>query len=222
MERRIDFRLPLPGHPRAIVVTDYRLSRAALVVDGQTLLEATSRAELAAGVSARLRAASPATITVRVLPVAADVQLFLDGEEVPPADALRAPISRSAWIHATIALVGSLFGFAAGWLYVRRAGASGDPWAMKMATHMAGWHLLLVLTLFPTSILGQRAGIRAVQVVSAVFFLIHLGIAVANAIDPSAGEGPWIAILNAASGAGFLFAVLFGQRAHADMDPLPE
>jgi hypothetical protein len=202
------------------VVTDYRMSRAALVVDGQTLLEETSRAALVTGVSARLATASPAMITVRATP-SADVQLFVNGEEVPPADALRAPISRSTWIHATIALVGSLFGFAAGWLYVRRAGVSGDPWAMKMATHMAGWHLLLVLTLFPASVWGQRAGIRAVQAVSLVFFLIHLGIAVANAIDASSGDGPWIAILNAASGVGFLAAVLYGQRAHADMDPLP-
>src|SRR5262249_33042804 len=147
-----------------------------------------------------------------------DVRLLFDGAEVMREDRMRAPISRSVWIHAFLALGGSLFGFIASALYVRRAGLSQDPWAMKMALHMAAWHLLLVLTLFPLSVFGQRVGIRVVQCVSLLFFCIHVGIAVAN--TGPAFDGPWIALLNGASGVAFLAAAIYGSRAWADMDPL--
>jgi hypothetical protein len=134
---------------------------------------------------------------------------------------IRVPPTPSAWIHAGIALLGSLLGFVAGALYVRRAHASADAWAMKMALHMAAWHLLLVLTLFPASVWGQRTGIRLVQAVSLVFFFIHVGIAIANlGAGAAAADGPWIGLFNALSGVAFLVAVVYGQRAHRDMDPL--
>jgi hypothetical protein len=85
-----------------------------------------------------------------------------------------------------------------------------------MGLHMAGWHLLLTLTLFPASVWGQRIGIRVVQAVSLVFFLIHAGIATAN-LDMA---DPAIAVLNALSGLLFGAATLYGQRAHRDMDPI--
>ena len=46
---------------------------------------------------------------------------------------------------------------------------------------------------------------------------IHLGIALAslgaNSQEAGGGEGPWIALLNAASSVAFLAAVVYGQRA---------
>jgi hypothetical protein len=144
-----------------------------------------------------------------------EVVIEVDGERALREDRLQAPISRSAIIHAVIALLASFAGFVASWLYLDRA-EDGDAWAMKMALHMAGWHLLLTLTLFPASIWGQRFGIRAVQVVSGLFFVIHAGIATANMFEPFDG----IALFNALSGVAFLGAVLYGQRAHRDVDPL--
>ena len=86
---------------------------------------------------------------------------------------------------------------------------------------MAGWHLLLTLTLFPASVWGQRTGIRVVQGVSLMVFLIHAGIAIANLGPPEPGEptDAWIASLNAASGLLFLVTALYGRRAYRDMDP---
>src|SRR5262245_19420098 len=139
-ELRIAFRLPTS---RALFVSDYGLRGGCLLVDGATLLEAPSHESLVAGVSVD-------RFTLRA-PDGFDVRLWLDGEEVPREDRLRAPTSRAAWIHALLALAGSAFGLIASALYVGRAGASGDPWAMKMALHMAAWHLLLTLTLFPAS-----------------------------------------------------------------------
>ena len=72
------------------------------------------------------------------------------------------------------------------------------------------------MALFPASVWGQRAGIRAVQVVSLVFFFIHAGIALANA----GVSDPAIAAFNAASGLLFGASTLVGQRAHRDMDPI--
>lgn len=119
-----------------------------------------------------------------------------------------------AWRHASISLAASAFGFIAGWLYLRRSTQDADPWAMKMALHMAAWHLLLVLTLFPTTLLGGRAGVRTVQGVSFVFFVIHAAIALANTEAASlTGVGMWIALFNALSGVCFLGAVIYGQRA---------
>ena len=93
-------------------------------------------------------------------------------------------------------------GFAASWLYLQKT----DPWSFKMAFHMAGWHLLLVLTLSPISLLGGRKGVRGVQAVAAVFFAIHVGIALANT-DASSLAG--IGILNAASGLFFLATAIY-------------
>ena len=113
-------------------------------------------------------------------------------------------------------------GFAASYLYLLKAGTLHTDWEVKMGQHMAGWHLLLTFTLFPASVWGQRLGIRAVQLVSALFFCIHLGIALAN-LGPAAVATPYdagIAILNAASGTLFLLTVLYGFRAYRDMDPI--
>jgi hypothetical protein len=218
MDRTFAFRLPIAGYPQARVTTDYALSRARVVVEDVTLLEVPSRQALLAGATAALPSSS-STLELRAS-IEGDVHLIVDGVAAWREDELRAPPSRSAWAHASIALSGSALGFIASYLYVLRADASGDPWAMKMATHMAVWHLLLTLTLFPMSVWGQRTGIRAVQAVSAIFFFIHLGIAIANVADGTLADGPFVAALNALSGVGFLAALIYGQRAHADMDPL--
>ena len=97
-----------------------------------------------------------------------------------------------------------------------------SAWALKMAYHTAAWHLLLTFTLFPASVWGQRLGIRSVQIVSLVFFCIHLGIAIANAFWRDAGSlvDVWIAFYNALSGVLFLASLIYGNRAHSDMDPV--
>jgi hypothetical protein len=215
-ELRVAFRLPTPDARRLVFVSDYGLRGGRVLLGDRVLVEAASSAALARGVSGQL----PDSARVLTLQATdpADVQLRLDGEEVSPEDRLRAPISRSAWLHAFLALGGSAFGLVASWLYLRRAGLANDPWAMKMALHMAAWHLLLTLTLFPLSVFGQRVGIRAVQGTSLIFFCIHVGIAVAN--TGSAFDGPWIAVFNGASGLAFLAAAVYGSRAYADMDPL--
>ncbi len=217
-ERRIVFRLPVPGLPRAVFVTDYGLRHGHLLVDDAIVLDAPSPEALAEGVSTMLPGLG-SRVTVRASQD--DVLLSVDGVEARREDHLRAPISRSAWIHGLIALAGSGFGFVASYLYVLRARALEDPWSMRMAWHMAAWHLLLTLTLFPASVWGQRPGIRAVQAASLLFFAIHVGLGFAN-IDVSnqGAEGPWIALFNTSSGFAFLLAVVYGQRAHADMDPL--
>jgi hypothetical protein len=217
-EWRIAFRLLGRGSPRAVFVTDYGLSRGRLLIEDTIVVDAPSRAALASGVSAELPG-SGERVTVRLSDD--DLGVWIDGVRARREDELRAPSSRSAWLHGWIALLASAFGFIASYLYVLRARALQDPWSMRMAWHMAAWHLLLTLTLFPASVWGQRIGIRAVQGVSALFFAIHVGIGLANVDgfgDP--GHGPWVALLNAASGLAFLTAVVYGQRAHADMDPL--
>jgi hypothetical protein len=218
-ERRVAFRLPLPGLPRALFVTDYGLNQGQLLVDDTIILTASSHEAIVRGVSVTL----PGTERQILVQAEEDeVRLSLDGAEVRREDRLRAPSSRSAWLHGWIALAGSAFGFAASYLYVLRANSLSDPWSMRMALHMAAWHLLLTLTLFPASVWGQRAGIRAVQAMSLVFFFIHLGIALSNSGSNEQADGPFIALFNALSGFAFLVAVLYGQRAHADMDPLSD
>ena len=217
-ERTVTFRLPLPRFPRAIFVTDYGLRKGQVLIDGTVVLAADSRAALLEGVSAVLPG------TDRLLTVQAvddDVCLAIDGVAARREDHLGAPTSRSAWAHGWIALAGSAFGFVASYLYLVRAQVLDDAWSLRMAMHMAAWHLLLTLTLFPASVWGQRLGIRAVQATSLLFFFIHVGIALSNAAAPGEGQdGGWVALLNAASGLAFLGAVVYGQRAHADMDPL--
>jgi hypothetical protein len=55
-----------------------------------------------------------------------------------------------------------------------------------------------------------------VQFVSLVFFCIHASMAFANS---DLGD-PGIAFFNAASGILFLASVVYGNRAHRDMDPI--
>ena len=220
----IPFRLPIPGWPRATFESDYGYRGGRLVVDQRPVLEAATRDQLLAG----RRGAVPGSDLGIWMRLAVDesgareLHVGVDGAEALREDRLSAPTSRSAWIHAWIALAASACGFIASYLYVLRAAASGDPWPLKMAYHMASWHGLLTLTLFPASVWGQRVGIRTVQVVSFVFFAIHVGIALANlgrggTIDPG---GPGIATLNAASGLLFLVATIYGNRAYSDMDPV--
>lgn len=211
-ELRVAFRLP--DARRLIFVSDYSLCGGQVLLEDRVLIDARSTEALARGATGRLDAG---VLTLRATDPD-DIRLALDGAEIVREDRMRAPISRSAWIHAFLALGGSLFGFLASWLYVRRAGLLSDPWALKMALHMAAWHLLLVLTLFPLSVYGQRIGIRVVQATSLLFFCIHVGIAVAN--TGPAFDGPWIAIFNAVSGVAFLCAAIYGSRAYRDMDPL--
>jgi len=125
-------------------------------------------------------------------------------------------------VHAWIALAASAAGFVAGFLYLLQSYARDSAWDLKMAQHMTAWHLLLTFTLFPASVWGQRIGIRSAQAVSLVFFCIHAGIAIANIGpgDPLNPDDPWIGVLNAVSGALFLAAVVYGQRAFSDMDPV--
>lgn len=202
------FRLPCDGLPRAVVTGPWSFEGAAVTIGGDVVLTASDRPSLEGGVSA-------GELGLRL--EHGRLRLTWAGEEAIPESRLSSPPTRSAWLHAVLALLASLFGFAASALYLAKARSTGDPWPLRMAIHMAAWHLLLALTLFPASVWGQRAGIRVVQVVSAVFFAIHAGIALSNA--EGAGADLPIAVLNALSGLGFLAAALHGRRAFRDMDP---
>lgn len=214
---RIAFRLPVPGWPRAIFQSDFGYRDAHVEVDGAQVLRARSRDELERGVTGPLEA-SDAPIAMHLVPGggARAVRIFVGDREAIREDRVWARPTRSAWIHGVIALLGSGAGFAASYFYLLEAEALHSPWALKMALHTAGWHLLLTLTLFPASVWGQRAGIRVVQAVSVVFFFIHAGIALAN----SGPETAAIAFFNAMSGVLFLASVFYGQRAYRDMDPI--
>jgi hypothetical protein len=218
----VAFRLPITGWPRALFRTNFGYDGGTLVVDGQRALVATSHQALQRGVACTL--ADDTRVQVQLVKRDGDDVLVVHAgdREAPRERDVHAPPSRSAWIHGCIGLGASLFGFLAGYLYLQKAGAVQSPWAMKMGYHTAAWHALLTVGLFPASVWGQRLGIRAVQLVSALFFCIHLGIAIANAFWPDAGSNSdaYIALLNALSGAGFLASVLYGNRAHRDMDPV--
>ncbi len=212
-ELEVAFRLD--KQRRAQFISDYGMSKGRCLVDGAEVISIPSYAALRAGVSRDL--AGLGRITVRA-DEDFEVRMWVDEVEAPREDRVVEPISRSAWHHAWLALSGSGLGFIASWLYLRRAEASGDPWALKMAMRMAAWHLMLTLTLFPASLWGRRVGTRAVQGAALVFFFIHLGIALANTGSHVAiAEGPWLALLNGASGIAFFVTVVYGQRAHADM-----
>jgi hypothetical protein len=212
--------LPLESLPSACVHTDYLYGGARLEVDGRNVLEAANRKTLERGVCGRL----PGGEQVEMQFVAATRELVVrvDGRRALRADRLRAGISPSVWLHAAIALAGSAAGFVASWLYLHKAAALHSDWAAKMGQHTFGWHILLTLTLFPASILGQRLGIRLVQGVCLVFCFIHAGMAIANIVSPDAASplDPWIAGFNAASGLFLGAAVVVGQRAYRDMDPV--
>jgi hypothetical protein len=214
----VAFRLPGPDARRLVFVSDYGLRGGRLLLGDRVLIDVPSAEELARGAAGHLPG-SPGLLALSATDPS-DVRLSLDGAALSREDCLRAPVSRSAWIHALLAFDGSLFGFVASWLYLRRAHLASDPWATKMALHMAAWHLLLTLALLPLSVFGQRPGIRIVQGTSVVFFFIHVGIALAN--SGSVIDGPWIALFNGVSGLAFLAAGIYGFRAYADMDPLRE
>jgi len=221
-DQELRYLLPLPGHPQAVFQTSVNYDGGSLVLDGRTVLEAHTRAELESGVSAHLPS-DRSRITVRLMTGSRrTLQIDVEGRRAVPVDEIRVPPSASAWLHGWLALAGSAAGFVASYLYLRKAAGIQDEWALKMGTHMAGWHLLLTFTLFPASVWGQRVGIRAVQVVSLLFFCIHAGIACANLgpSDPTYPLDRWIALFNATSGAFFLMTTVFGNRAHRDMDPV--
>lgn len=216
----IAFRLPIPSWPRAVFEAPFGYRGGRLRIGDLTVLEACDRKNLEIGIAGELPDGEPVSLRLLVAESGErSIAVRVGDSDAVREDQLAAAPSRSAWTHAFMALLASAFGFAAGYLYLLEAQASGDPWPLKMARHMAGWHLLLTLTLFPASVWGQRLGIRIVQTVSAVFFAIHVGIAIANATAASATE-LWIAVFNAASGAFFLAAAIYGNRAHRDMDPL--
>ena len=221
-EVELGFLLPLPGWPRAVFESDYAFAGGRLVLDGAEVLRAASRAVLEAGVHGRLPAGD-AAIAMRLRQSeggTAAVDVLVDGAPALREEALRARPSRSAWIHACLALAASAAGFVASWLYLQRAAQEEGDWALKMANHMAGWHLLLTFTLFPASVWGQRIGIRLVQIVSLLFFCIHVGIALSNLGPDGGGHSGAIAVFNAASGIFFLAATIYGNRAYRDMDPV--
>ncbi|MFO0592600.1 MAG: hypothetical protein U0441_33965 [Polyangiaceae bacterium] len=214
----IVYRLPLEGWPRAVFKAGFGFENARLTVDGQRVLLTATKDDLESGVEGDLRSGDSVAmqLTENGLVVA------VNGKRAVREDRIFAKPTRSAWIHAVIALAASAAGFTASAFYLVRSTALAnlDPlssvWAHKMGIHTLGWHLLLTLTLFPASVWGQRWGIRSVQVVSLVFFFIHVGIAAANA-DMSDTA---IAIFNALSGLFFAISVVYGQRAYKDMDPI--
>ncbi len=212
------YRLPLAGWPRAVFKSGFGYENARLMVDGARVLLTNTREELEAGVQGELRAGEMVAMQL----TDSGLVIVAGGKRAIREDRVFAKPTRSAWIHACVALGGSAAGFTASAFYLVRSSALAnlDPlsslWAHKMGIHTLGWHLLLTLTLFPASVWGQRWGIRSVQVVSLVFCLIHAGIAAANA-DMS---DTWIAVFNALSGILFAISVAYGQRAYRDMDPL--
>ena len=212
----IAFRLPIDGWPRAQFHSDFGFGSARLETDGKVVLRARTREDLEAGVTGTLADGQPCAMRLVIDGGARRVEVDAAGARAPREDRVWARPTRSAWIHASIALAGSAAGFAASWFYLVKAWDEDSQWAMKMGYHTAGWHFLLTLTLFPASVWGQRLGIRIVQLVSLVFFFIHAGIALAN----SGPGSPAIAFFNALSCLAFLGSVIYGQRAHRDMDPV--
>ena len=214
----IAFRLPIEGWPRVVFRSDYGYRGGSLSLDHARILRAESREDLEQGVEGTLAGAGGAPIAMRLLrgDGVPTLQVFAAGRRAVREDGVWARPTRSAWIHACLALSGSAAGFAASYFYLVRAEALHSAWAAKMGQHTAGWHLLLTFTLFPASVWGQRAGIRAVQIASLVFFAIHAGMALAN----STLDDPAVALFNAVSGAFFLLSVVYGNRAHRDMDPI--
>lgn len=191
------------------------------MLNGQTVLSAATRGALEEGVCGILPGLGhKLELQLKGGASAPRFELRVDGQLAPQESEICAPPSRAAMYHALQALFGSLAGFASSALYLHKAALHADIWARKMGVHTLGWHLLLVFTLFPASLWGQRLGIRAVQLVSAVFFAIHLGIAIANWAAPASPQDFAIAALNLLSGFWFLVALLYGQRAYRTMDPL--
>lgn len=217
----IPFRLPVKGWPRAVFRTDHTYDGGELLIDGRTLLQVSDREALTAGCRTEFGDRGELEVVLHMDGSVPDLKVFVGGEPAAREDRTRVRPSRSAWVHAFLALAASAAGFAASWLYLERSEVEQSAHAFKMAYHMAGWHLLLTFSLFPASVWGQRAGIRAVQAVSLVFFLIHAFIAAANVIEirTMSTNDLWIATWNALSGVFFLAAVFYGNTAHRDMNP---
>jgi len=222
-DQELAFQLPLAGWPEAVFEGSFTFDGGTLVVDGHPVLRAGSRTDLERGVETVLLPGGH-RLAMRLVPEGqgVGVAVTVDGQAALRRDLLRARPTRSAWIHALLALGASFAGFVASWLYLQRSELLHDAWALKMANHMAGWHLLLTFSLLPASVWGGRTGIRVVQWVSGLFFAIHVGIAIANvgASDPVDTLEGAIAFLNALSGALFLATVVYGNRAWRDMDPV--
>ena len=178
----IAFRLPLEGWPRALFRGDYGYRHGSLSLDGALVLWADSRADLERGVeedSPSSTGGAPIRMQLLYPDGVPRLQVIAGGKPAVREDQVWGRPTRSAWVHACIALAGSAAGFASSYCYLLRAEQLHSAWATKMGQHTAGWHLLLTFTLFPASVWGQRLGIRAVQLVSLVFFCIHAGIALA-------------------------------------------
>jgi hypothetical protein len=221
-ELELGFLLPLPAWPRAVFEGGYGFDGGRLMLDGAEILRARGRDDFERGVRGSLPGGG-ATVEMRLLSNdrgRSEVVVLVDGARATREDSVRALPSRSAWGHACLALAASAAGFVASWLYLLRAAQEQSDWALKMATHMAGWHLLLTCTLFPASLWGQRVGIRLVQAISLLFFGIHAGIAIGNLGAGGDGHSGAIAVFNAVSGIFFLAATLYGNRAYRDMDPV--
>lgn len=216
--------VPGPELRRVVFESDFAFTEGRILLEDEELAHTSSREGLESGLSASPASLGGRALCARLVMEGAQPKVVatLDGEGLPEESKLRPRPSRSAWIHAFIALGGSVAGFAASLLYLERADATASAHAFKMAYHMAGWHLLLVFTLFPASVWGRRPGIRAVQFVALVFFLIHVGIALANVANPIPADPTEfrIALWNAASGLLFAVCVGYGVRAWRDMDPV--
>lgn len=214
------FLLASLGWRRLTFASDYSLSFGVLEVDGQELLRARSQQQLLDGIDIAWPTAND-VLRLRLIDIKTrQLQLHHNGVLLPREKKVEVPPSRAVWMHAYLALWASFAGFVASYLYLKKAQILESVWALKMGYHTAGWHLLLTLTLFPASVWGQRPGIRLVQVVSAVFFAIHLGIGLANfgVNDPNNPNDFWIGLWNATSAVFFGLAVWWGNKAHADMD----
>ena len=218
--QRLVFRLPRPGWPSVVVETDYLYDVADLVVDGEVVLASQSREELLRGVSV---CRDDGTLTLRLIESDGHSRLELrdDGREALPDSVIHVRPTRPVWMHAWIAFGGSLAGFVASAMYLRKSAMLHSEWAWKMGQHTAAWHLLLTLTLFPAAVWGPRLAVRIVQGVSLLFFLIHASMAIGNLgpSDPTNPNDPAIALFNALSGLLFLAAAIYGNRAHRDKDP---
>ncbi len=215
-----NLRLPLPDWPAVTVESAYGGGETMLRIEGRDVLCAQDRDDLRRGVSADL---DGRTLRMKLDEDGAGGALHVEIDGIPAVDesSLSPRASRTAWRHALLVAAASLAGFIASYLYLERAYATDSVWSLKMAYHMAGWHLVLTLVLAPAVILFGRIGIRFVQGTAALFFAIHLGIAISNALDPaSLHHGGAIALWNAVSGLFFLAAVPYGNVAWRDMDPV--
>lgn len=215
-----NFVLPDRNLTRVCFESDYEFRSTRVRIAEREILELANPQELDRGTTLTSVSLGGATLEVRrrmdgAIPI---IDIFLAGESATPEDELSAYTARAAWIHAFQALAASAAGFVASAIYLSKSQDSGSLHEFKMAYHMAAWHLLLTLTLFPASVWGGCFGIRFVQTTSALFFLIHAGIAAANLStfnSPEAAD-PAIALWNAVSGFFFLVATIYGNRAHAE------